>query len=110
MNLATRSYPPSAGGGNSADAPACVANAAGVAHVGAESTGPAQPTGVSFCCAYWDYLRRLTTEEPLAAEYGLEEPYAEVLRRQCAIEFTNQAVAAARAAATFQSPSQRSAR
>lgn len=97
---------PSAGGvAKSADAGMAAAGACG----NIQSAGPAHPAGVSFCCAYWDYLRRITPDEPLAAAYGLDEKSAEVLRYQCNREFNNKVVAAARAAATFQPPSERRA-
>jgi hypothetical protein len=58
--------------------------------------------GTSFVAAYWDYLRRITPEEPNAADYGLDEQSAEALRRQCTIEHTNQVRDEAQAEARIQ--------
>ena len=41
----------------------------------------------SFCCAYWDFLRGLVALEPIAAQYGLSEETAKVLREQCEAHF-----------------------
>jgi len=41
----------------------------------------------SFCCAYWDWLRGKSAFEPTAAQHGLSEMDADVLRRQIEIEW-----------------------
>lgn len=89
--------------------PAQSVNTARGEHGNPESTRPAQASArtsnvecrtgaISFTCAYWDYLR-LTPDEPSAAAFGLAESSAEVLRRQCNIEFNAQVVGRAKAAA-----------
>lgn len=42
---------------------------------------------IPFTCLYWDFLRCVRIVEPKASEFGLSEAMAEVLRRQCQIEF-----------------------
>lgn len=56
---------------------------------------------ISYCCAYVDFLNA-TAEcaRPEAADFGLAEELAEVLRRQCRMELHNAALAA-RPAVTF---------
>jgi hypothetical protein len=41
----------------------------------------------SFTCAYWDWLRRIRTTEPKAADYGLDYQAGEALARRCHWEF-----------------------
>lgn len=40
-----------------------------------------------FAAAYWQFLRCVRLVEPQAHEFGLSETMADVLRRQCQLEF-----------------------
>lgn len=92
---------PGAGGGEAPDAG--VARPAGESAT--QSSGPAHFVStpesraagrIPFTCAYWSYLRREILEEPLAADHGLEEIDAEVLRRQCNYNYDQQVFARGR--------------
>ncbi len=93
----------------------------------AESTAPAHPSPslnpnpnpnpkdlrqpiISFTCAYWDWLRGEISEPPKAAEYELEERFAEVLRRQCNNNRNQQLYVKALKLAALQEPSVKGAR
>ena len=58
-----------------------------------------------FTCAYWDYMRRIRLEEPLAADHGLEEIDAEAIRRQCHYNFDQRLHAQAKKMLATQKPS-----
>lgn len=68
-----------------------------------------QPS-ISFISAYWDYLlgKAPNGEEPIAAEYELEEPHAETLRQYCRAERNTQLGARVAVALLDQAPSRRS--
>lgn len=63
---------------------------------------------ISFTSAYWDRLLGKTPDEPAAADYGLPEPLAEAIRRQCVIERNAQLYIKALKLAAAQQPSTRS--
>ena len=42
---------------------------------------------IHYLLAYWSWLRCGSIVEPRAADYGISETMAEVLRRQCDVEF-----------------------
>lgn len=45
---------------------------------------------VSYCCAYWEFLRGTRERQPSAAQWGLDEHDAHLLRLQCQIEMADQ--------------------
>jgi hypothetical protein len=45
-----------------------------------------------FCIAYWDWLRRIRTDEPKPADYGLAPWTGEALAHKCHGEFESRKV------------------